>query len=562
MRQVLPAGVAALMIALLGACNGQTLAVVENSDAGVLDNRKESVSEAEDSDAIGAPTASKVDVLFVVDNSASMSDKSEILAQSVAPFLRKVASSGDVHVGVISSSLGGMGGDVCSDDGEQNGRSHLRTLDRATEPGGFLKYGPAGFKDLDGFVKNAEELVRKVGQDGCGFEAQLESAYRFLAQPDPWLTVVRDNDRVRYEGIDYTLLAQRKAFLRPDSLVVVVLLTDEDDASIDPRSVNGQGFAYVSQSFIGSTVTRSDGATTTAARGTSVCKTDPGNDKCTSCALATPDVRSTDSECTKNGGYYGPDEDSLNVRFHHMKERFGVDPRFPISRYVRGFTKRLTPNRDGEHVVESDVVSPYVDNANCTNPLFAASLPEGSEADLCHLPAGSRGKDLVLFAVIGGVPETLANPNPDWTKILGVNPSTFDFKGQDPHMIASVNPRNGLAEPTSSGNGPDPIHGREYDTGGGDLQYACTFALPSSRACIGSAGPCDCDGTRSPPLCDPGNSKVQIRAKAYPTLRPLELAKELGERGVIGSICPSGDRPDYGATLNALADRIAPRVQP
>src|SRR5205823_334903 len=66
-------------------------------------------------DAVGAKVASKVDVLLVVDNSASMTDKAKLLSGSVGALLRKVATVGDVHVGVITSSLGTMGGNVCAD---------------------------------------------------------------------------------------------------------------------------------------------------------------------------------------------------------------------------------------------------------------------------------------------------------------------------------------------------------------------------------------------------------------------------------------------------------------
>ena len=38
------------------------------------------------------------------------------------------------------------------------------------------------------------ELVKGVGQDGCGLEAQLESVYRFLVQPDPWTEIAVTGD--------------------------------------------------------------------------------------------------------------------------------------------------------------------------------------------------------------------------------------------------------------------------------------------------------------------------------------------------------------------------------
>ncbi len=454
-------------------------------------------------DAVGATTASKVDLLLVVDNSASMGDKAKLLSASIGTLLRRVVTAGDVHVGVVNTSLGGFGGDVCPDTGSQNSFGHLNTVGPGNVPvtgaaKGFLSYGGGGSTDIDGLVADAEKLVQGVGETGCGFEAQLESAYRFLVQPDPWSAITIDSfNQAQYVGVDQLLLAQRKAFLRPDSLVVVVMLTDEDDSSPDPRAIGGQGWAFSANQFPGSQVFRPDGKTTTAPRATSACENDPGSPDCTSCGFAATcnaadaacQKIKNDPECMKNGGYYGPNEEQLNVRYHRMKERFGIDPQFPISRYVDGFTKQGAPKRDGEHIVKpradgrgSDI-SPYIGDANCTNPLFAASLPGSAGDELCNLSKGPRGKELVVFAVIGGVPENLATATPDWNKIVGLDPARFDFTGLDPHMIQATGSRPGLPAPTSArgDNGADPVHGREWDTGGSDLQYACTFQLPTPR---------------------------------------------------------------------------------
>lgn len=533
-------------------------------------------------DATGATTSSKVDLLLVVDNSASMGDKAKALTASIGALVRNVATSGDVHVGVISSSLGGLGGDVCQDTGKQNGLAHLSTNGPGDAPvagasKGFLSYGAGGTSSIDALVADTEALVSGVGEGGCGLEAQLESAYRFLVQPDPWAKIgLSAMNQAQYVGADDTLLAQRKAFLRPDSLVVVVMLTDEDDSSADPRAVGGQGFAFMASQFPGSTVFRADGKTTTAPRATSACATDPASADCTSCGFAAtcnPSMAAcqkikNDPECTKNGGYYGPTEDQLNVRFQNMKQRFGIDPQFPLSRYVDGFTKTRVANRDGEHSVtprssgQGEDVGPYLGNPSCTNPLFAASLPGAASEEICNLAKGPRGKELVVFAVIGGVPESLAGATPDWTKIVGANPAAYDFSGQDVHMVQSTKPRPGLPAPTAvrGDNGTDPESGREYDTGDDDLQYACTFALAAPRTCLQSDPSCDCAGSKNPPLCG-ATSGQQLRGKAYPTIRELRVAQALGERGVIGSICPADATQGYASTLTVLGDRLAKRLK-
>jgi hypothetical protein len=527
-------------------------------------------------DAIGATTASKVDLLLVVDNSASMGDKAKLLASSLSPLLKKVAEGGDVHVGVISSSLGTMGGDVCSSTG-QNQHGHLSNLGPGNTPlasasQGFLSYGGGGPTDIDALIADAESLVKGVGESGCGLEAQLESMYHFLVQPDPWQDVVVDaNNQATLQGLDTVLLQQRKAFLRPDSLVVVVMLTDEDDSTADPRAVGGQGWAFMANQFPGSPVFRADGKSTTAPRATSACASDPGSVDCTSCGFA-PTCNPSDAacqkikndpECQKNGGYYGPTEEQLNVRFHRMKERFGIDPQFPISRYVDGFTKAKVPDRAGEHTQVGTTISGYLGTARCTNPLFAASLPSAPGDELCNLPTGTRGKDLVVFAVLGGVPNQLVGPWPAWSAILGADPEAFDFTGLDPHMVQSRTARPSLPAPTSTrgDNGSDPIHGREWDTGDNDLQYACTFVLPAVKTCTNAETACDCaDPARNPPLCG-ATLGQQVKAKAYPTVRELLVAKKLGDRGIAGSICPVSVASGYEGTMTTLANRLAPRIK-
>ena len=66
-------------------------------------------------------------------------------------------------------------------------------------------------------------------------------------------------------------------------------------------------------------------------------------------------------------------------------------------------------------------------------------MPSGSGDEICALPQGPRGKDLVVFAVIGGVPEGLATaaylPTPlgpsgvkvilPFFKFLGINPANW-----------------------------------------------------------------------------------------------------------------------------------------
>jgi hypothetical protein len=81
-------------------------------------------------------------------------------------------------------------------------------------------------------------LVTGDGQLGCGFESQNESWYRFLVDPSPYATITMTGDTstpsttANPTAVDTVLLQQRNDFLRPDSLLAIITVTDETDTSI------------------------------------------------------------------------------------------------------------------------------------------------------------------------------------------------------------------------------------------------------------------------------------------------------------------------------------------
>jgi hypothetical protein len=581
----------------------------------------------------------KIDVLFDIDNSASMGDKQDYLKAAIpdlvnrlvnptcvdamsapqSPSVDGVCPSGqkpefapvhDLHLGIISSSLGKRGGDECDpatpaqapyqnvlahdDDG-----AHLlnRTLTYADggvsesplpdAPAGdpYLYWFPASsdagampgpgapVSDAGTLVTDFADLVHGTGVFGCGIESQLESWYRFLVQPDPYASITVSNGVASWSGLDSTIIQERHDFLRPDSLVLVVVLSDENDSEIDVRSLGGQAYHWMESAF-------------PVPRGTSGCS-DPASPACQSCAQGSNGT--TDPTCVATPAYTSASPNDwgfdINLRHVHMKAKYGVDPQYPIARYVTGLTSLVVPDRSGEY---PSGAGSYVGTTDCQNPLFAASLPDANHTDvnsLCHAPPGARTKDLVFYAHIGGVPSQLLHFDPtdpkastltsaDWTKILGKDPENYDYTGIDPHMIESYAPRAALSPP-SSPNDADPVNGREWITNQGaghvlavDREYACTFPLvdstgkQSSRDCTLAENRsfCDCPRTSGsvtseelPPICDPATQTLQTGAKAYPTIRELLLAKYMGTQGIVSSICPihvadddAGSDPYYG----------------
>jgi len=549
-------------------------------------------------------TVDKVDLLIAVDNSISMAEKQKLFAKTVPELLTRLVSpyctttrgnitarptsptedcpSGsqreftplrDLHVGVITSSLGshGAGGgrfDVCTSPSE-NDHAHLLGLERDDVPSydgqGFLKWdpdgsaSPPGESDVQAFADSLETMIVSAGEHGCGYEAPLEAIYRFLVDPEPPLSVtVNDLHRAEKVGVDHALLDQRSRFLRPDSSVAVLLLTDENDCSIQD-----EGYGYLTAT--GSPMYRA----------TSACQTDPNDACCQSCGEATAHAGcgpiQNDPAC-RQGVTLPMDADDLNLRCFDQKRRFGMDLLYPTSRYVSGFGGGTVPARDG-HLVP--------------NPLF-------------HDQGHDRDPSLFTFAVLSGVPwqdlastSSLSSESLDyltaaqlqaedrWPVILG------DFasygRADDPFMHESSDPRNGqnpitgdsIVSESSTDPEANPINGHEQkNLGDHDLQYACTFELPEPIACDDAARDadrgCDCfadDVAYNRPLCQPPGggeaTTTQYYGKAYPGLRPLAVAKELGRRTVLGSVCARNtqdeERSDYGyrPLFGALGRRIA-----
>ncbi|MES1182353.1 MAG: hypothetical protein ABUL60_00990 [Myxococcales bacterium] len=548
--------------------------------------------------------ASKVDLLLAVDNSISMAEKLQLLAKTVPELVtrlvnpycvnamggkvaeptspdaacpkgsqREFAPLRDLHVGVITSSLGSHGAsgpkDVCLQP-EDDDHAHLLPTVRKNVPSyddkGFLKWDPDGLanppgeSDVQSFADSLRTMIVSAGEHGCGYEAQLESVYRFLVDPEPAeVVLVPPGSPVSaVVSVDTNLLAQRAAFLRPDSSVVVLMLTDENDCSIIDE---GYGWltAHVDPMY----------------RATSACAANPNDKCCQSCAETTPNAGcppiGADSECQK-GRTLAQADDDLNLRCFDQKRRFGFETLYPTSRYVNGFGAGSIRTRTAQLVA---------------NPLF-------------HSNGVDRDPSLFTLAVVGGVPwqdlatdEALAgdalqyltaaelNDKGRWPVILG--DKSTDTPPIDPFMRESTAERSGMNpitnDPMAPSTSTDPrangINGHEQaNLGNRDLQYACTFELPEPTVCDDAAFTadkgCDCfpdDLVYRRPVCSPPGggapSITQYYGKAYPALRELDVAHQLGRRTVLGSVCARNTQDetaaDYGyrPVFGALGQRIA-----
>ena len=80
----------------------------------------------------------------------------------------------------------------------------------------------------------ADEQCKRVGERRLGAVLHLGKAALLVALLDTGAEVGRHAlHAARADGLDTALLEERRQFLRPDSLVAVVMLSDENDCSLD-----------------------------------------------------------------------------------------------------------------------------------------------------------------------------------------------------------------------------------------------------------------------------------------------------------------------------------------
>jgi hypothetical protein len=173
--------------------------------------------------------SANLDILFVIDNSASTADKQTLFATNFPNFVTALDAlpqgRPSLHIGVVDSTVDigvqGFGPGCPSPDPNDNGLlQNTARVAGCTPPAGRyivdIKNGTGGrTTNYSGTLQDAFSCIAQVGAIGCGFEAQLEGMKRAL-----------DGSRPENAG-----------FIRPDANLVIVFLTDEDDCSAKDSSL-------------------------------------------------------------------------------------------------------------------------------------------------------------------------------------------------------------------------------------------------------------------------------------------------------------------------------------
>jgi hypothetical protein len=633
----------------------------------------------------------KIDLLLAIDNSRSMADKQKLLEAAVPDLItglfnppcidmnnnplttgqptspyganstcpagskREFPPVLDIHVGIVTSSLGVSGanscasapnGDTCTVAPCSNGcavgqtnyteddQAHLISRQDPCTGGtiatyqnsGFLAWDPAqtltppGDFDIPTFEMELTTLVTGLGQVGCGFESQNESWYRFLVDPSPYNTIMVANDTmgqptVVTSGIDQILLQQRADFMRSSSLLAIIVLTDENDASMKEY---GQYF------YVGESLAPNSQSIFQLPRARAVCQTDPTSACCLSCGQTAPASCGTDPSCANPT--YSATDDPINLREWDSKRRFGIEFYYQPDRYVDGLTQTTVADDQG-NIVPNPIYTASATDPSVRDPslVFLAEIIGVPWQDIARQDANGTpdlisGVDPLDATVHGGFKsyEELITPDKSGKTFFdydlgnyidySTSPATINYGVPlNPLMVESVVPRVGTNIETGQPFGTtDPItgvaiapappmgtpgaasgvaqansiNGHEW-LATADIQYACIFDLPvaDQRDCSTGAYPsCDCDvANNDDPLCAPNpndmnNNTLQVRAKAYPGLKDLAILQGMQGQGIVASICPQqvsdstqpnfGYRPAVGAIIERLKKALGGQCLP
>ena len=207
---------------------GAAGAAGSSSDGGAADIARDAAQLVLD---FGPSGNRAVDLLFMVDNSSSMTALQQKLIASFPAFINELkglpGGLPNLHIAVVSSSMGaGRNPSIyqCPPGGDQGifqtkpvgGDSCARASLNAGQ--NFIITSGAGGPNFTGDVSDVFACIAALGSGGCGFEHQFESVLRAL-------------------GADGAAApAQNTGFLRPDAILQIVLLTNEDDCSAPPNS--------------------------------------------------------------------------------------------------------------------------------------------------------------------------------------------------------------------------------------------------------------------------------------------------------------------------------------
>jgi hypothetical protein len=178
---------------------------------------------------------SGVDILVVVDNSMSMAEEQANLASNFPILIQSLLNPEvdpvtglpshvpvrDLHIGVVSTDMGtgGYSVETCSDpiDGDNGELQHSPNPSIGGCEAAYPTYLSYESEDPDlaaiDYMATGFGCIATLGINGCGFEQQLKASAKALID--------------HRDGVN-------AGFLRPDSILTILFVTDEEDCSVAP----------------------------------------------------------------------------------------------------------------------------------------------------------------------------------------------------------------------------------------------------------------------------------------------------------------------------------------
>lgn len=214
----------------VGACSGRDLSPLNPCTINAVDVE------------ISVNRLDKIDLLLVIDDSNSMNEEQEKLRAQI-PNLVSILASGnpppdsgipsfpavtDLRVGIVGTNMG-----IGTNHMSSAVTASCMPVDRGDD--GLLQRGtviPSGMPpylafragdSTSGFATDVGS-VADLGVDGCGYEQQLEAALKAITPSDSGINFPVTNG---HGGA----MDANQGFVRDDSLLAIIFLTDEDDCS-------------------------------------------------------------------------------------------------------------------------------------------------------------------------------------------------------------------------------------------------------------------------------------------------------------------------------------------
>jgi hypothetical protein len=224
-------GALVLAIAVMGCSGGRAAPDGAGGSAGAVGSGGSGGGAGQGAGGAVNLATRDVDILFMIDNSSSMSKAQANLLTRFPQFIQALTAFPgglpNVHIAVVSSDMGaGTGIPGCDGDG-QAGKfqatpkqligSALCTTGMASDATFISNID--GVPNYDGRLEDVFSCIAALGDSGCGFEQSLLSVTHALGA-----------DNLDSAGRPQPP-AENAGFLRDDAYLVLVLVTNEDDCS-------------------------------------------------------------------------------------------------------------------------------------------------------------------------------------------------------------------------------------------------------------------------------------------------------------------------------------------